>query len=77
VERARGIERHREERLRVAMARSGGRRIEMGRLRDRGRPGGTGYTLRETRCSIGEDFLVETESGERAFKVNGKARPRP
>jgi uncharacterized protein YxjI len=33
-----------------------------------------GYTLRETRFSIGEDFLVETESGERAFKVNGKAR---
>ena len=37
-----------------------------------------GYTLRETRFSIGEDFLVETESGEQAFKVNGKAgRARP
>jgi len=32
-----------------------------------------GYTLRETRFSIGDDFWLR-RSGERAFKVNGKAR---
>jgi uncharacterized protein YxjI len=29
--------------------------------------------MREKMFSIGDDFWIETESGERAFKVNGKA----
>jgi len=44
----------------------------MGLLRNRG-PQGTRYTMREKLFSIGDDFWIETESGERAFKVNGKA----
>ena len=31
------------------------------------------YQLREKMFSIGDDFWIETEDGERAFKVNGKA----
>src|SRR5262245_846680 len=45
----------------------------MRRLRDRGGPAGTRYTMREKVFSIGDDSWIETESGERAFKVNGKA----
>ena len=45
----------------------------MRRLRDRGAPAGTRYTLREKLFSIGDDFWIETEDGDRAFKVNGKA----
>ena len=45
----------------------------MRRLRDRGGPEGTRYTLREKMFSVGDDFWIETEGGERAFKVNGKA----
>ena len=45
----------------------------MRRLRDRGDPEGTRYTMREKMFSIGDDFWIETEDGERAFKVNGKA----
>jgi len=45
----------------------------MRRLRDRGGPEGTRYTMREKMFSIGDDFWIETEGGERAFKVNGKA----
>jgi len=45
----------------------------MRRLRDRGGPAGTRYTMREKMFSIGDDFWIETEGGERAFKVNGKA----
>jgi uncharacterized protein YxjI len=45
----------------------------MGRLRDRGRSAGTQYRMREQMFAIGDDFWVETEGGERAFKVNGKA----
>lgn len=45
----------------------------MRRLRDRGDSGGTRYTLREKLFSVGDDFWIETEAGERAFKVNGKA----
>ena len=45
----------------------------MRRLRDRGGPEGTRYTLREKMFSIGDDFWIETADGERAFKVNGKA----
>ena len=44
----------------------------MGRLRDRG-PAGTRYTMREKLFSIGDDFWIETEGGDKAFKVDGKA----
>lgn len=45
----------------------------MRRLRDRGGPEGTRYTLREKVFSVGDDFWIETDGGERAFKVDGKA----
>ncbi len=34
---------------------------------------GTRYQMREKLFAIGDDFWIETENGERAFKVNGKA----
>ncbi len=34
---------------------------------------GTQYQMREKMFAIGDDFWVETNGGERAFKVNGKA----
>jgi uncharacterized protein YxjI len=40
--------------------------------RNRGQQG-TRYTMREKLFAIGDDFWIETEGGERAFKVNGKA----
>jgi uncharacterized protein YxjI len=49
---------------------------KMRRLRDRGGTGGDGvtrYTMREKMFSVGDDFWIETEGGDRAFKVNGKA----
>jgi uncharacterized protein YxjI len=46
--------------------------VEMGLLRSRG-PEGTRYTMREKLFSIGDDFWIENEAGEKAFKVNGKA----
>lgn len=42
-------------------------------LRGRGDRGGTRYTMREKMFAIGDDYWIETEEGERAFKVNGKA----
>ena len=45
----------------------------MGRLRNRDGSEGTRYTMREKMFSIGDDFWIETEDGERVFKVNGKA----
>ena len=44
----------------------------MGILRSRGSEG-TRYTMRERLFSIGDDFWIENEAGEKAFKVNGKA----
>jgi hypothetical protein len=44
----------------------------MGLLRGRGL-NGTRYTMREKLFSIGDDFWIENDSGEKAFKVNGKA----
>jgi uncharacterized protein YxjI len=44
----------------------------MGLLRNRG-PDGTRYTMREKMFAIGDDYWIETEGGERAFKVDGKA----
>ena len=45
----------------------------MPRFRDRGGSGGTQYQMREKMFAIGDDFWVETNGGERAFRVNGKA----
>ena len=45
----------------------------MRRLRDRHEAVGTRYTLREKLFSIGDDYWIETDGGERAFKVDGKA----
>jgi uncharacterized protein YxjI len=36
-------------------------------------PSGTRYQMREKLFAIGDDFWVETDGGERAFKVDGKA----
>jgi uncharacterized protein YxjI len=36
-------------------------------------PRGTRYQMREKLFAIGDDFWVETDAGERVFKVNGKA----
>ena len=35
--------------------------------------GGTRYQMREKLFAIGDDFWIENEQGDRAFKVNGKA----
>src|SRR5688500_15464911 len=48
----------------------------MRRRRDRGEasaPGATRYTMREKLFAIGDDYWIETDGGERVFKVNGKA----
>ncbi len=45
----------------------------MGLLRNRGDSGGTHYLMREKLFSLGDDFWIENEAGEPAFKVNGKA----
>ena len=45
----------------------------MRRLRDRGGAEGTRYTMREKMFAIGDDYWIETDGGERMFKVNGKA----
>ena len=42
-------------------------------LRRRGGPDGTRYQMREKLFAIGDDFWIENEQGDRAFKVNGKA----
>ena len=42
-------------------------------LRRREEATGTRYQMREKVFAIGDDFWVETEGGERAFKVDGKA----
>src|SRR5262249_24172656 len=45
----------------------------MGLLRRDDEPAGTRYQMREKIFAIGDDFWIETEDGQRAFKVNGKA----
>ena len=45
----------------------------MGRLRGRRDDGGTKYRMREKVFAIGDDFWIEDDAGERAFKVDGKA----
>ena len=46
----------------------------MGLLRDRGeRADGQRFVMREKLLSIGDDFWIEDEQGERVYKVDGKA----
>jgi uncharacterized protein YxjI len=45
----------------------------MGLLRRHDEVGGLRYRMREKLFSIGDDFWIETDAGQRAFKVNGKA----
>jgi uncharacterized protein YxjI len=45
----------------------------MGFLRRHDGLGGTRYQMREKIFAIGDDFWIETEDGQRAFKVDGKA----
>ena len=35
--------------------------------------GGTKYQMREKLFAIGDDYWIENDAGDRAFKVNGKA----
>jgi uncharacterized protein YxjI len=45
----------------------------MGLLRKHDGSPGTRYRMRQKVFAIGDDFWIETEDGEHAFKVNGKA----
>ena len=45
----------------------------MGFLHRHDDPTGTRYRMREKLFAIGDDYWIETEGGERAFKVDGKA----
>ncbi|MGN6868295.1 MAG: LURP-one-related/scramblase family protein [Solirubrobacteraceae bacterium] len=45
----------------------------MGFLHRHDDPAGTRYRMREKLFAIGDDYWIETEGGERVFKVNGKA----
>ena len=45
----------------------------MGFLRRHDGLGGTRYQMREKLLAIGDDFWIETEERQRAFKVDGKA----
>lgn len=51
------------------------RRKEQQGDRQLGRPGGGSnrYKMREKMVSIGDDFWIENEQGQRVFKVDGKA----
>jgi uncharacterized protein YxjI len=45
----------------------------MGFLRHRGDEPGERFLMREKLLAIGDDFWIENDRGERAYKVNGKA----
>ena len=45
----------------------------MGILHRHDEPQGTRYRMREKIFAIGDDFWIETDEGQKAFKVNGKA----
>jgi uncharacterized protein YxjI len=47
--------------------------VSMPLLRGRQGDDGTKYQMREKIFAIGDDYWIETDGGERAFKVNGKA----
>ena len=55
--------------------RRGERRDERQDDRQLGRPGGGGnrYQMRQKMVSIGDDFWIENEQGQKVFKVDGKA----
>jgi uncharacterized protein YxjI len=42
-------------------------------LRNRGRPAGTTYVMREKLFSLGDEYWIETAGGQRAIKVDGRA----
>jgi len=50
-----------------------GRRRERHEERDDAGDGRTHYRMRERLVSIGDDFWIETDAGQRVFKVDGKA----
>ena len=52
-----------------------GRREERKEDRSLGRPGGGGnhYQMRQKMVSIGDDFWIENDKGQKVFKVDGKA----
>lgn len=41
--------------------------------RDRGNDGATHYQMRQNLVSIGDDFWIENDRGQRVFRVDGKA----
>ena len=45
----------------------------MGLLHRHDEPAGVRYRMREKLFAIGDDYWIENESGDRAFKVDGKA----
>ena len=45
----------------------------MGFLRRRDEPVGERFLMREKLVAIGDDFWIENDRGDRAYKVNGKA----
>jgi uncharacterized protein YxjI len=45
----------------------------MGFLRDHDEPRGERFVMRERLLAIGDDFWIENDQGERAYKVDGKA----
>ncbi len=45
----------------------------MGLLNRHDEPAGTRYRMQEKLFAVGDDYWIETDGGERAFKVNGKA----
>jgi uncharacterized protein YxjI len=45
----------------------------MGFRRHQDQPGGERFVMREKLLAIGDDFWIENDQGERAYKVNGKA----
>ncbi len=51
------------------------RRDERQDDRQLGRPGGGGnrYQMRQKMAAIGDDFWIENEQGQKAFKIDGKA----
>ena len=52
-----------------------GRREERREDRQLGRPGGGGnhYQMRQKMVAIGDDFWIENDSGQKVYKVDGKA----
>src|SRR5438477_12056602 len=45
----------------------------MGFLRHHDKPAGERFVMREKLLAIGDDFWIENDRGERAYKVDGKA----